>query len=310
MIRNIFISPTNQVANQYATGNTTEAAQAIRIGDALAADLRSAGFNVRVAAPSTSISSGTRMREANAWPADLYITLHTDAGGGHGCTVMCHPGRESHPIIQAVYQSLSVLTPTADRGVRARGDLLEINQTNMLCCYIEASFHDNVTDAQWIINHTAEIARAIAQGITTGAGGGILPMPPATATPPVTPAPVVDATVDALSDNIVGVVTTRQFQATHGLDPDGKWGELTMTSLLSLAGVAGDGWIDLDNQYQVNLARQHFPAVTVFRVGASAGSGSNWWRQVQSNLLHTTPDGIPGPNDAAALQALIREGRI
>ncbi|MDR2895451.1 MAG: N-acetylmuramoyl-L-alanine amidase [Propionibacteriaceae bacterium] len=292
----------------YATGNTTEAEQARRIGDALAADLRAAGFNVRVAEAGTSISSGARMREANVWPADLYITLHTDAGGGHGCTVMCHPGRESHPVIQSVYKALAAVTPTADRGVRARGDLLEINQTTMLCCYIEASFHDNVTDATWIINHTTEIARAIAQGVVAGNGGVAIPTP---VVPPAAPtAPVTDAVIDALSDNIIGVVTTKRYQAAHGLDPDGIWGELTMTSLLGLAGVAGDGWIDLDNQHQVDLAKEHFPAVTVFRVGTSVGQGSNWWRQIQTNLLHTAADGIPGPNDAAALQVLIREGRI
>ncbi|MDR2896237.1 MAG: N-acetylmuramoyl-L-alanine amidase [Propionibacteriaceae bacterium] len=303
----VYLSPSNQTANPYSAGNTTEAAQARRIAAACAGALTAAGVDVMVAGEATSINTGARMREANQWGADVYVPIHTDAGGGHGCTVFCYPGRETNPVVQGVYNAVSTLTPTADRGIRANASLMEINRTSMLCVYVEAAFHDNPSDAQWIIDHVDAIGQAIAQGIIAGQNGTSAPAPTKPVPGPVAPEP---PKVDpALTDGIVGPATVRHYQTGHNLTVDGIGGQNTMAAILAAAGVKGDGWIDLDNATQVHIARKWFPAFTIVRVGNSAGPGSGWWRSVQA-LLGTTQDGQPGPNDARALQTAIREGKL
>ena len=79
MAKRIFLSPSNQTDNTYAYGNTTEAVQCGRMAEAAKAALERCGFEVKV---SHLDSMAEKVRQSNAWPADLHIPIHTNAFNG------------------------------------------------------------------------------------------------------------------------------------------------------------------------------------------------------------------------------------
>lgn len=165
----IYLSPSQQYYNQYAVGGTTEKDQCNRIAEACERALLRCGFEVKRA------SVGTRTDDAiaasNAWGADLHIPIHTNAGGGRGCVVFVGALDDRHTkYAQPIYDEVAAITVANETyGVRtARYD--EITRSRGLCVYIECEFHDNATDARWIIDNTDAIGEAICKGICAGAG--------------------------------------------------------------------------------------------------------------------------------------------
>ena len=72
--------------------------------------------------------------------------------------------------MQQVYKAVAECTPWDDKGIVVRSDLYEINQTKMMCVYIECAFHDKADSAQWIINNVTTIGEAIAKGFCAADG--------------------------------------------------------------------------------------------------------------------------------------------
>lgn len=165
----IYLSPSQQYYNHYAVGATTEKEQCNRIAESCERALLRCGFDVKRAPVGTRTDDA--IAASNAWGADLHIPIHTNAGGGRGCVVFVSKFDERHKKYgQAVYDAVSELTVANEHyGVRtARYD--EITRSRGLCVYIECEFHDNPTDAQWIIDNTEAIGEAICKGICRGAG--------------------------------------------------------------------------------------------------------------------------------------------
>lgn len=161
----IYISPSQQSKNITANGHS-EQEHCNLIGKALYEILVKDGYQVMLA-PLSNNSNWIRnaVQESNAYKSDLHICIHTNAGGGKGCEVLCHQSSMKNDFVQSVYTQLSTLTPTKDRGVKVRNDLYEINSTKAVCIYIEVDFHDNKEIDSWIDSHINEIAYAIANGI-------------------------------------------------------------------------------------------------------------------------------------------------
>lgn len=165
----IYLSPSQQYYNHYAVGATTEKEQCNRIAESCERALLRCGFDVKRAPVGTRTDDA--IAASNAWGADLHIPIHTNAGGGRGCVVFVSKLDERHKKYgQAVYDAVSELTVANEHyGVRtARYD--EITRSRGLCVYIECEFHDNPTDAQWIIDNTEAIGEAICKGLCAGAG--------------------------------------------------------------------------------------------------------------------------------------------
>lgn len=89
-----------------------------------------------------------RIKEANAWGADLYYVVHTNAGGGRYSMTMCWPDDASRAKAQIIHKyrkcvkSHKVVDSTLD----------EIRFTMMTCLYDELFFHDNAEDCAWFHN--------------------------------------------------------------------------------------------------------------------------------------------------------------
>ena len=167
MAKKIYLSPSSQNDNGYATGGTTEQTQCRKIAKACADYLRKAGFEVKDGCYGDMYS---RTSESNAWGADLHVPIHTNAFKGNitgGTQVYLNKLTGEHKKVgQAVFDRLAPLTPgkSAERLVQ-NSSFYEINKANAITVYVEAEFHDTKTGSDYIRTHTTEIGEAIAKGI-------------------------------------------------------------------------------------------------------------------------------------------------
>ena len=175
MSKKIYISPSSQPANTYAVGATNEQEQCRKIGAALEKELDRCGFNSKAG---ISDSMYTRVPESNAFGADLHLPIHTNAFDGKvaGLRIMVYKkGGEAEQIAKAVMAELAPITPGKSDGISVQQGLYEIKDSNAICVYIEVGFHDNPEEAKWIIEHTQDIAVAIAKGLCKHYGVKYIP---------------------------------------------------------------------------------------------------------------------------------------
>lgn len=175
MATKIYISPSNQYANAYAYGKTTEMEQCNRIAVALEKHLKRNGYEVKRAPKGQEMNKS--ISDSNKWGADVHIPIHTNAGGGKGALVMVYSKTAGNlKYAQPVYDALKAISPNGGGyGVRTDKEICgytlgEIRETNAVTVYIEAEFHDNANLAKWIINNVDKIAVAIAKGICKAEG--------------------------------------------------------------------------------------------------------------------------------------------
>lgn len=165
MGKKIYISPSSQPANTYAVGNTNEQDQCRRIAAVLEKELDRCGFASRAGLSGTMY---TRTADSNEFGADLHLPIHTNAFDGRvaGLRIMVYKkGGEAEKIAKAIMETLAPITPGTSDGISEYPGLYEIKNSDAICVYIEVGFHDNPTEAQWIIDHTQDIAVAIAKGL-------------------------------------------------------------------------------------------------------------------------------------------------
>ena len=164
-MKKIYLSPSDQTANNYAYGDTNEAVQCRRIADALEKALKRCGFAVK---NNKTDSMQARVRESNDWGADLHVPLHTNAYNGKvsGTRIFTYDkSGKGYKCAKKVFRFLAPVTPGASESISIYDDLYEVKYTTAPCVYIESEFHDVAIVAKWIINHVEDIAEAICKGI-------------------------------------------------------------------------------------------------------------------------------------------------
>ena len=168
MGKKIYISPSDQTENRYAVGNTNEAEQCRKVAAALVDALERCGFQAKTNYADGSDAMDARIAESNAWGADLHVPIHTNAFNGTvmGTRMFCHTfGGVGYKVCQAVFDELTPITPGESDGIKEYPGLAEIRRVAAPTCYIEVGFHDNPTEAAWIIGNTAAVAEAICRGL-------------------------------------------------------------------------------------------------------------------------------------------------
>ena len=164
MAKLIYLSPSDQVDNRYAYGNTTEAVQCRKIADSCETALKRNGFAV---INNQTSDMYDRVAESNVKKADLHVCIHTNAHNksvaGTRLFAWALEG-EGYEAAEAVFAVLAPLTPGTSENIKT-ADFYEIMYTNAPCAYIEVDFHDVSSVAKWITEHTEEIGEAIAKGI-------------------------------------------------------------------------------------------------------------------------------------------------
>lgn len=112
--------------------------------------------------------------EANAWGADLFVSIHCNAynGTARGVETLCYdPVGESGSLALCIQQQLVDTLRTfdgaiPDRGVKQRRNLAVLKYTDMPAVLVETAFIDNARDAVLLRERQDDIARAIARGVT------------------------------------------------------------------------------------------------------------------------------------------------
>ena len=166
MAKKIYLSPSDQIHNAYAYGNTNEAEQCRRIAAACKTALERCGFLVKTNFNDGKNAMYEREAESNKWGADMHICIHTNAGGGKGAEVYISTKDDRHmKPAQAIYNEVKAISPYgSSRGIKT-ARYHEIVNTSGLCVYLEADFHDNKTIAEWIVKNTKSIGEAICKGV-------------------------------------------------------------------------------------------------------------------------------------------------
>lgn len=175
MAKRIYISPSSQPDNAYAVGGTNEQEQCRKIAAALKTELDRCGFWSYAGLSGTMY---TRAAESDKFGVDLHLPVHTNAFDGKvaGLRIMVSKmGGEAEAIAKAIDKYLAPITPGTSDGISAMPNLYEIKATDAICVYLEIGFHDNKQEAQWIIDHTKDIAEAIARGLCEYYDVGYIP---------------------------------------------------------------------------------------------------------------------------------------
>ncbi len=165
MAKRIYLSPSNQFANYYATGNTNEMAQCDKIANATATALKRCGFEVKVGKSGDSMQN--RCAESDGFNADIHMPIHTNAYNGQvtgGTRIFClnSNGRKA---CQAILNELGKISPGTADSISYQTGLYEINMPKALTVYVECEFHDTKTGADWIRNNITNIGEAICKGL-------------------------------------------------------------------------------------------------------------------------------------------------
>ena len=121
--------------------------------------------NVGDGALSSSISG--RAAEANDWGAELFVSIHCNAGGGIGTETLVYAKHGAAAELAARVQSaIAGRLGTRDRGIKERPGLGVLRMTDCPAILVETAFIDNENDAWLLKNRAGDFARAIFEGIT------------------------------------------------------------------------------------------------------------------------------------------------
>lgn len=162
----VYLSPSNQYENKYASGDTSEGEQMHIISGKVKSLLEQTGL--KVYEPDTAYSLSDKVYQANELNVDIYVSIQSNSGGSQGTECFYNTKNENSKLLsECIYKYVSPFTPTTDRGVNGGNSskLYEILFTDSPVCLVEVEFHDNPEQAEWIIQNTSGLAQSIADGI-------------------------------------------------------------------------------------------------------------------------------------------------
>ena len=136
----VYLNPSDQTGNAVAGGGN-EAQYALIYGNLTEAILDAAGLNSKV-----DQDFYNAPYNANSWGADIFVSLHSNAGGGHG-TETLYKSEGGKNLAGFVQNGLLSKLPYQSRGLKYRNDLHVLNATNMYAVLPEVVFHDCATNS-------------------------------------------------------------------------------------------------------------------------------------------------------------------
>lgn len=171
MAKVIYLSPSIQIHNMFCVGGVTESQNSNAVTDILEKALREK-YNFTVYRNNPNMDTVSQIvSDSNSKNPNIHIAIHSNAGGGRGCEVYAYEYANgvsnSHRLAQYIYDEMSSVTPSNDRGVKdgVKARLGEVINTKACAVLIEMAFHDNAEDANWLINNRQACATAMEKGI-------------------------------------------------------------------------------------------------------------------------------------------------
>ena len=154
-----------------------------RVGIELAELLRqNPDFEVRLSRPTADTQIGTstttslreRVADANAWGADYFISIHTNASldpsaNGVEAFAYSRPSR-AFSLGEDIVNSISNITGLSDRGMKVRPGLYVLKNTSMPAVLVELGFISNPGDAALMRDNPRLFAQGIYNGIVEYTG--------------------------------------------------------------------------------------------------------------------------------------------
>ncbi|MBQ6848638.1 MAG: N-acetylmuramoyl-L-alanine amidase [Clostridia bacterium] len=185
-----------------------------------------------------------RVREANAWGADLYYVAHTNAGGGRYSVTMCWGDAPSLAKARVLHKHRKTVTP---HKIVTRRDLYEIRATKMICLYDELFFHDNAEDCRrfhsgGMEQMAEETVAALCEML------GVAYRAPQTARKAGDTVRLVKQKLYLASTGTAGVTRTGTFYLYDGKSINGRYRVTNKTERVGKTPVALNvsGWVQLD----------------------------------------------------------------
>ncbi len=154
-----------------------------RVGEELAALLRAnPNYEVRLSRPTPTSALGSsnttslraRVEDANAWGADYFISIHTNASdnasaGGVEAFSYSKPS-SAFSLGESILSGLSRETGLQNRGMKVRPSLYVLRKTNMPAVLVEIGFITNPSEAALMNGNPELFARGIYNGIVARLG--------------------------------------------------------------------------------------------------------------------------------------------
>lgn len=133
-----------------------ERALVVKVGDYMEAYLK-ANYQCLIKSSSGNVNSLTTItNEANAWGADIFVSIHFNAGGGDGAEILVYS--TSNKALGEIFDKHIKAIGQNSRGIKCRPDLGVLRLTKMKAVLIECAFVDNWKDIQdW--NDNAELKK-------------------------------------------------------------------------------------------------------------------------------------------------------
>ena len=184
----IYLSPSTQEGNQYVTGGSEEYYMNL-VADALEPYLKANAIDFT--RNRTDMRVTEIQRESNAGDYALHLALHSNAspegryGELQGVDIYYFGGsRAGQRAAELAAENFKAIYPDPNLvNIRTTTALGEVDRVKAPSLFIEIAYHDNLDDANWIINNIQTIARAIALTLTEYFGQPLFePMEPVRAT--------------------------------------------------------------------------------------------------------------------------------
>ncbi len=147
------------------------------IGVLLSEILQGYGYEARLSRPDGDIILGTsnatslaaRVNGANAWGADYFISLHTNASVNpmaSGSEAYVYSlNSSSFPLAESILEQLNLTTGLRNRGVQSRPGLYVLRKTQMPAVLVELGFITSPVDSSLMANYPSRFAQGVADGI-------------------------------------------------------------------------------------------------------------------------------------------------
>lgn len=155
----VFLSPSDQLANTYAYGDTNEAVVCQQISNLLEDRLNQYGVMV-----DSDPNMYNAVDRSNKMRPDLHLAIHTNASPGHnvrGVRVFYYPGScYGKTYAEKFFRALSRLYE-GSHSLKEYSSLYELRKTVSPAVYLELDFHDTVNGAKWLIDNKQTIANTL-----------------------------------------------------------------------------------------------------------------------------------------------------
>lgn len=134
-------------------------------------------FEARVSRPTPTTVLGTnnatslqeRVRMANEWPANYFISIHCNSNPNpaiNGTEVYIYQYfTQANWLASQVMTGVNQMTGTRNNGIRLNQSLYVLRRTNMPAILVELAYLSNVSDAQKLRNNQYQFAYGIYLGI-------------------------------------------------------------------------------------------------------------------------------------------------